>query len=420
MVFNNKVSNLNAYSVSIFTKLSIVLIGFLITVIQARYLGSEIKGQVAYIFNVASPISILMGFGIHQAYPYYRKKDCDVLPVFMMVALAIYFLYSLMCFPFFFLTRLSKNSVIFILIPIMVYCRIISYISMVENPNKKNLIELLINFVELGFVTILFCFFTPSFYMGVSILLLKDLLMAFIYTYHLRNKISKIEFSTLFGWIRRLIRFGFLPMLALLMTTLNYRLDIIMLGGRVSDASIGVYSIGVMFAERLWMIPDAMKEVMVSKLAKGKDIDEVCLVMRICNTVCLLVIVIMIIFGKPFIYIAFGNEYRGSYNIALVLLLGIVPMVYYKLIASYYITIRKQRLNFIFLSISVITNIIANLFLIPALGILGAAVATVLSYGICSLLFVQSFHLLEKIEYKKMFLISQSDISLIIHKGSKQ
>ena len=200
-------------------------------------------------------------------------------------------------------------------------------------------------------------------------------------------------------------------MLSLLMATLNYRVDVIMLNGRVPDAAIGVYSIGVTVAERVWMIPDAMKGVMLSNLTKGKDANETAFVIRLCNTGCLILILGIIALGRPFITWVFGAEYQGAYQITLLLLLGVFSMIYYKAIANYNIAMGKQTISFVLLSVSVLSNIIANFILIPVWGIYGAGIASVISYTVCGILFVITFCRDTKIEFMNMLLIRRSDLA---------
>ena len=206
------------------------------------------------------------------------------------------------------------------------------------------------------------------------------------------------------------MKFGFFPMLSLLMTTLNYRVDVLMLNGHVADAAIGVYSVGVLLAERIWMIPDAMKGVMVSKITKGKDANETAYVIRVCNTVCLFLIVGIVALGKPFLDFVFGPEYNGAYQITLILLAGVFSMIYYKLIAAYNIAMGKQFISFVLLTIVVICNVIANLILIPRMGIYGAGLASVVSYAICSMLFILYFNKETGIKFSNMLFLKKGEL----------
>lgn len=386
-----------------------VLAGFLFTVVQARYLGAELKGQVTYVTSITSITAIVLGFGMHQAYPYYKKKlQIKLLPVFFKIALIQLAIYTVLAVVIAIVFATPKLIAISLITPIMVYDKIVAYITMVEEPNRKNSIEMIVNIAELLLIVVLWIFFPASFVIGVAVIAFKDVIMAIIYTLHWRKDLISDK-TPIRGWPLRLVKFGFFPMLALLMTTLNYRVDVIMLDGRVPDAAIGVYSIGVMLAERVWMIPDAMKEVMISKVTKGKGTEEVAFVIRVCNTVCLAVILGLIILGQPFINIVFGEEYAGAYLVTLILLIGVFFMIYYKMIASYNIIIGKQFINFVFLGISVAGNLIANAIMIPFFGIYGAGAASVISYALCSMLFIIQFRKTTKVPLRKMLFATPSD-----------
>ncbi len=399
----------NPYVFSIISKFCVVLAGFLFTVVQARYLGAELKGQVTYVTSITSITAIVLGLGMHQAYPYYKKKlQIKLLPVFFKIAMIQLAAYTVLAVVIAIIFAAPKLIAISLITPIMVYDKIVAYITMVEEPNRKNSIEMIVNFAELLLIIVLWIFFPASFLIGVAVIAFKDVIMAVIYTFHWRKDIISDK-TPIRGWPLKLVKFGFFPMLALLMTTLNYRVDVIMLDGRVPDAAIGVYSIGVMLAERVWMIPDAMKEVMVSKVTKGKGTEEVAFVIRICNTVCLGVILGLIVLGQPFINIVFGEEYAGAYLVTLILLIGVFFMIYYKMIASYNIIIGKQVINFIFLGISVAGNLLANAIMIPFWGIYGAGAASVISYAICSILFIVQFRKTTKVPLRKMLFATPSD-----------
>ena len=401
----------NPYSFSLISKFFGVFVGFLFTVFQARFLGAEIKGQVATVNSIVGVASIVFALGIYQAYPYYkRNSNVDILPIFMKIAfllLAVYGAVSAVTIAF---TQLSaKYIAVMVITPLMVYDGIVSYVTLIEEPNKRNATDMIVMLGELILVIVLWRTSEPSFVLGVFIITIKDITKAIVFTFWWRKRIF-VHSESIWVWLPKLIKYGFFPMLSLLMATLNYRVDVIMLNGTVLDASIGVYSIGVTVAERVWMIPDAMKGVMVSHLAKGKDANETALVIRLCNTGCLVLIVGIIIFGKPFIGWAFGSEYQGAYQITLILLFGVFSMIYYKAIANYNIAMGKQTISFVLLTISVVSNIIANYCLIPAFGIYGAGVASVISYTICGALFIISFCKHSKISFKDMLFVKQTDI----------
>ena len=398
-----------------------VAVGFLFTIFQSRYLGAEIKGQVATVNSIIGITSIVFGMGIFHAYPYYKRNSTeDVMPIFLKIAVLMLLIYggisaTVICF-----MHLSvEYSGVMILTPLLVYDGIISYITQVEVPNKRSATDLVIFTAELVMMFLLWLLAKPSLVIGIAIIAAKDVAKAIVFTLWWRKRIF-IPSESILVWIPKLLRFGFFPMLSLLMTTLNYRVDILMLNGRVPDATIGIYSVCVLLAERIWMIPDAMKGVMVSHLAKGKDANETSYVIRICNTVCLIIVIGIITLGKPFIDFVFGPEYQGAYQVTLILLAGVFSMIYYKLIASYNIAMGKQFISFVLLGIGVISNVIANLILIPLMGIYGAGLASVISYTICSAMFVVYFSWETGIPFTRMLFIDRNDYSKLKAKLKKK
>lgn len=400
----------NPYAFSVIAEASGIIVAFLFTIFQARFLGAEIKGQVATINSMVGITAIVFGFGINQAYSYYRKNYKDeVLPVFMKISLLMLGGYTIVSVAIVLMMQLDLKIVgVFLITPLMVYDAIVSEVTLIEVPNKRNATNMMVNAAELLFVFILWIVAKPTLVLGIIIIVFKNALKSIVFTYWWRKRIF-VKTESISKWIIKLLRFGFFPMLAVLMSTLNYRVDVLMLNGNVADAAIGVYSIGVLLADRMWMIPDAMKGVMLSNIAKGKDAHEAAFVIRVCNTICLFIVVGIVLLGSPFIDFAFGLEYKGAYSITLILLIGVFPMINYKVIAAYNIVIGKQLISFIILSISVFLNIVANLLLIPRMGIYGAGIASVISYIVCSILFVLYFCRLTKVGYKEMIVINNED-----------
>ncbi|MBP5416488.1 MAG: polysaccharide biosynthesis C-terminal domain-containing protein [Clostridiales bacterium] len=411
----------NPYVFSIISKVMIVLLGFAYTVCQSRFLGKALKGDVAYIDSVTKVTFVVLGLGIHQAYPYFKKKTGkNVAPFFLRLTLLLTLIYLAFAVGLSVFFREDIQMVaIFMLTPCLVYNRIVSYINMVETPNKKNLTELIVNFFEVIAVVILWAFVPASIGWGIFLLLFKDLLLGLIYSLHLRKQFVAPAHFTL-KESAEIIKFGIFPMLALLMTTLNYRVDIIMLKQFVTSAEVGVYSVGVMLAERVWMIPDALKEVMVSNLTKGKDHREVSFVIRVCNTVCIFVVAGIVALGQPFINLFFGEEYSQAYIVTIIILIGVVFMIYYKMVGSYNIVHGKQKENLLYLTIAVITNVIANLILIPQMGNNGAAVASIISYAVAAFLYTWHFSKGTGTRVRDMLLVNKEDIARVKSKIGKK
>lgn len=406
----------NEYIYSVVTKLITILIGIVQSVLTARYLGAQLKGVNTYISSIASIGSIVITFGMHQAYPYYRKKygkDAiyqDFVSLIMLIYTILMVAAISLCI--FIPTTLELKAVI-LLIPMLGYSRIVAYITLVETPNLRNTWWTVISILDVIYVALLWAFTSRNILLGISVLVFADAVKCIVYTSILRvkPKFSKKLFTLLID----LLKYGFFPMIALLMTTLNYRIDVLMLKryNFITDSMIGVYSLGLSLSDKIVLIPDTLKGVLVSKLAKGAKNEEVAKVCRIGFWTSVLLCVLIIASGKLLISILYGEEFEGAYSIIIITAWGLLSVVYFKLIAQFNIVNKKQFLNVLLLSIAIVVDVVLNLLFIPILGIVGAAIATSIGNIVCGIVFVIYFCKKTGIPVHHMIVLQKSDFKYL-------
>ena len=384
----------NEYIFSVLTKLFNILLSMLQSVVVARFLGAELKGVSAYIQSITSIGAIIFTFGMHQAYPYFRKKygKDEIYQDYVNIVWIIYTLYFVIALLLMCVLSVSVElKATFILIPLMGYANVVSYLTLIERPNFRNKMWMIIYVLDLLYVVILWLFVSRNIYWAISILLFAEILKCIVYTRMLKAKphLSK-RMKALFSEI---LRFGFFPMLALLMTTLNYRIDILMLHKYefITDAMIGVYSLGLTLSDKIVLIPDTLKGVLVSKLAKGAGDEEVAKVARLAFWSSVLLCIMILVFGRLFINVFYGPEYSDAYFVIIITAIGVMAISYFKLIAQYNIVNRKQKLNVLMLSVAIFIDVILNILFIPRWGINGAALATSIGNIVCGIVFVIYF-----------------------------
>ena len=405
----------NEYVFSIFAKVFSIILSLGHSVLMARFLGAELKGTSSYISSIASIGAIIITFGMHQAYPYLRKqmgKDTiynDYLTTIICL-FSVYLFISLIIISF--ISSIEIKAAI-LLIPIFGYAKVVSYVCIIESPNRRNRIWTILSAVDVLFVGALFLYAEKNVFWAIAILLLVEALKCIIYTIVLKPKL--IFSRRIFIYLKNLFKLGFFPMIALLMTTLNYRIDVLMLRGfdHITEAQIGIYSIGIHVAEKIVLIPDTLKGVMVSKLAKGADENEVAKVSRLCFWASSLLCVLFVLVGDWGIKFLYGEEYNGAYLVMIICAFGALAIGYFKLIAQYNIVNKKQIRNVILLTIAIVVDVVFNLLLIPKYGINGAAFATALGNFACGLTFVIWFSSRHKIPIYKMFFLQKNDLSFI-------
>ena len=117
--------------------------------------------------------------------------------------------------------------------------------------------------------------------------------------------------------------------------------------------------------------------------------------------------------GKPVISILFGNEYLTAYSITVVCTLGTVFMVFIKMISQYNIVHKKQLTNMFLLAGAVVLNILLNLWLVPICGVLGTAIASLISHFICGMSFALFFSIKTKTRIFDLIIIRKDDLRII-------
>lgn len=422
---SNKITNIlrNEYVISVFIKILMLVIGMLHSAFLARFLGTELKGVAATVTSTVALLQVIITCGIHQAYPYFKKEG--KIDRFKEVFINnVYFIYLLLL-ALIIVVALEYGSsfslkYIFILLltPLFAYENVVSYVYLIENPVKKNLWSLYSAFFETLFIIFLWLFTNPNNFNMVLAISIAVLVRAISSTIGLGVKPDITQISVRF--VIKMLRYGLLPMLALILTVMNSKIDILMMdwNGSVTSASIGLYSVGVGVADKILAIPDAIREILLSKLVSGKSEQEVARVTRLSVFFCVIVAIGIALFGKLILQILYGAAYLGAYNVLVISSCGTVFMVFLKMISQYNIVNRRQLANLLMLALSVITNMLFNVILIPHYGIEGAAIASFLGHFVCAICFISYFAKTTSFGLKKILLPQKEDFGILLRRNT--
>ena len=415
MKFLKKIFN-NDYAFSFINKISSVLVGIITSALINRFLGAEGKGQYAYVINIVNLVVIAGNFGFYQSYPKNkRQKMPNITERYADVFFTQFVIYVLIAgILSFFCGGNSLYICALFLVPVQVLMAQFGMVALVEFINFRQKLQFFTTFFNL-LLTVLIYLFAPRhvlFIMGM--LFLKDLL--FIVMYLIKIRYIPIPFRVEGQFLKMLFKFGFVAMISAFLLTLNYKADVIMLKFYVDDVQIGLYSVGVMLAEYIWLIPDAFKEVLFARTAKDDAIQEIMSCIRINLYVSFAIILGLIFLGRPFIDIMYGSEFIDSYAVTCVIMCGVPAMVLYKMTTSLYVANGKQLFYLGTLAVAAVSNIILNIVFIPLYGKVGAAIASAISYNLCGLIFYGRFLHDYKIKWYETFAISKKDIMMIVGK----
>jgi PST family polysaccharide transporter len=171
------------------------------------------------------------------------------------------------------------------------------------------------------------------------------------------------------------------------------RIDQIMIGEILGDREVGLYSTAVRISELWYFIPIAILDSVFPAVIQSKTQSETLYLQRmqtlfrlmVLPTVCMALV--MTFASGTVIRILFGPAYQAS---GAVLAINIWAGVFFALGAAserWFAVENLQRYSLYRTGCGCIANVLLNLILIPRFNILGAAVATVISQMVASLLF---------------------------------
>ena len=410
-----KITN-NAYSFSVLTKVLSVLIGFVYTVVYTRYLGKELRGTASVINNYVELATLFLCLGMHQAYPYFKKKT-GVGPYHEYInnILAAVLVYGAAAVgSLFFLRNNTSACVVAVLIPASIAVRELNYVVMIENPKVRNATQIGLEVFDILFLVVLFLLTKANYFYCILFLLVRGAASFVLAIQNLRVPLKTLR-PTLHG-IGKYIAYGFVPMLTLILMEINYKVDILMLEWMgITKADIGIYSLGVMLGQKLWLISDALRDILTSKLAGGRTKEEVCRITRLSLWVTFAFVLGMAIFGKPLIGFVYGAEFNDAYMVFLNISLGVLGMVFYKMIYAFNVVNGHKSVNFALLFVAAVINVVLNYFFILRWSINGAAIASTVSYTVCGVSFLIYFVCKTKTSPRDLLLVKKQDVTDLIH-----
>lgn len=228
---------------------------------------------------------------------------------------------------------------------------------------------------------------------------------------------------------RRTIQYALKSHVSIAITFLNYRVDVYLLNLLGEATSTGLYVVSTQIAERLWLFSVAAsialspllsqlsaKAHQLSKASSQanlranpsyKSIDKR---EKITPLIYLWVLIatglagiVMACVALPMVTFLFGDRYRASAVVLWLLLPGVVAWSGARVLAYDLAARDRPELN-IYLNMGVLAvNVAGNLWLIPAYGMFGAAIATTVSYALFSVVMLHTYTLLSKARWKIVF-----------------
>jgi len=209
--------------------------------------------------------------------------------------------------------------------------------------------------------------------------------------YKLKTK-RHISWKVNFDKMKGLLSDSWPLILTIVAISIYMRIDQVMIKAILNVTAVGYYSVAVNIAEMFYIIPviltSALFPAIINAKLKGEKLyyDRLQKLFVALFWIALGIAIFISIIAKPLISVLYGPKYSESVGV-LSLLIWASIFVFLGVGRSQWMISENLQLFSMFYQISgAVLNILLNMFLIPAYGIQGAAIATIISQFIASVL----------------------------------
>ncbi len=379
-----------------------LLAGLLVGVYVARYLGPENYGIYSYVYAFVSIFSIFVALGldeilVNDLVKYPNKSDYLLGSSFWLKFAGAIFANIIIAFTLFLSSNdKSTNTYIFIISSGLIFqsFEVIDFYYRSKVLAKNVSICKIIQLIFSSILKIFFVLINAGLLWFVIVGLIDYITLAISYYITYRLQHNKLFFRYFkIDIAKQLLHRSWPLILSGIMITIYMRIDQIMIKHMMTNKDVGLYSSAVKLSEIWYFIPTIITSSLFPAIINAKQKNEELFTKRVQNLydlvfwLAIIVAIPVSIFSKQIITIIFGEEYQMAYK---VLAIHIWQGIFVSLgvaNSKWLIIENLQIVGTLNAIVGALSNVALNLILIPKMGIIGAAIATIISYGLAVFFF---------------------------------
>lgn len=185
---------------------------------------------------------------------------------------------------------------------------------------------------------------------------------------------------------RPLLSYGARNHASVVVTFLNYRIDVFLVAGLLGAREAGLYAAAVAVAEIIWFFSQVSGWVLFARVTSDDDAARqrrlTAMTSRLVFVSSALIAVVTAAWAPRLLSLLYGAEYSGAASALRLLLIGVVSLSVSRVLANYVAAIGYPGKNVPGSVAGLVTNIGLNVVLIPVMGIAGAGLASAVSYTV--------------------------------------
>lgn len=402
------------------------LCAFVWTILMARYLGTSNFGILSFAISVSSIIGIFMDCGTQTYIVRALSRDKSLTNEYFnkTVPLKIVLSFFIILFTVLFLILTGREKLVvnvslimFLQYTFLSICGFFYGIFQAYEKMEYQSIAASINAVVLLIIVFLVIHFDLGLY-GMAFGYLFAIMIAFIYIY---SKIDKVDirpnYTFDFGFSKKLLKVALPFGLIGIFYSIYFTIDMTMLQYLSTNSAVGLYNAAYKIITLLTTFYAIYPQVIFPVMSRLFENSREMLRISYEKSIKYLLLIILpicagvILYANPLMIFIYGNQYAGTGRIVSLLVLSI-PFLFVNGASTVALNSSNNEIMVTkTYCIAALINVILNFILIPYYSYEGAAIATVISEIVISLLM---FKVTLKSDYAPGWIVLKDTIKILI------
>ena len=239
----------------------------------------------------------------------------------------------------------------------------------------------------------------------------------FVVSFVIVNKVGSRLGKVKFDFIWRILKYGVGDYVSSILLFLNNRYIFIIINTLVNSAAVGIYSLALVLAEKLYMAGDVVGSSLFIRISRSNKISEIeysALIFRITMIILLPIALSIWVLSDVIVYVLFGEEFQDTAHILRILLIAFVLQAGWRIIwlsMAGYGKIWWVALTNLLMSV---VNISIAVLLLPIYGVEGAAYALTAASIVGILVGAwQLSYLAPGLKYYDVLMLKRDDLNIL-------
>jgi O-antigen/teichoic acid export membrane protein len=376
------------------TQVAGAAIGIVNGIVLARLLGPALKGDYYILVLLPATAMVLVQLGLPQALAFFAarggvsgmvRQSLALTVVLSVIALtAIAFLLPHLENVYFETAGLGATVMVFLALPLALNATFTSAIVMGRQAVRWfAIVNITYPLVTTVLLIVILGGIGPSVAGAIVVFLVASIVQSTGFTLGARRVSATVEQPSHTPY-RELFRYGLRFYPSSVMGFFSARIDVFLIAGLISDAAVplGLYSMAVGLAELIFFFPSAVSSLFFPHVAASSREDADSRVAEVSRVTLLVTgtFALLLVPAAALIIWVLLPAFEASLAPLLVLLPGVVALSIAKVLGGYVTGIGRPGVNSALSIAALAANVSLNLVLIPRLGIIGAALASLVSY----------------------------------------